>query len=287
MFGNAHYWHALAVMSIALAPAVLHKVFTGNADCISRVYDIMFSFIVEPETFANLLFLIVQVAGFFRFYFLAFPLLDLVSLSQRLINVIKSVTHNVTDLMLVFTLMLFVAYIFSMMGLFLFGQNYAENADDYSAELRGADGSWLNGTVSPGGSELTCFNLLSCFTVTIDYGLRSGDIVDAAMDSSYFTYGQRHVDRVIFGLLFFFVLGVILFDIVTGIIIDTFGALREATAERISYLGNTAFISELERGDYEELGPGFKLEKLENEEQPIRNYMCVGTSCAASMGAAY
>ena len=87
----------------------------------------------------------------------------------------------------------------------------------------------------------------------------------------------------IFGLLFFFVLGVILFDIVTGIIIDTFGALREATAERISYFQNTAFISELERRDYEELGPGFKLEKLENEEQPIRNYMCVGTSCAASM----
>ena len=134
---------------------------------------------------------------------------------------------------------------------------------------------------------LTCFNLLSCFTVTIDYGLRSGDIVDAAMDSSYFTYGQRHVDRVIFGLLFFFVLGVILFDIVTGIIIDTFGALREATAERISYLGNTAFISELERGDYEELGPGFKLEKLENEEQPIRSYMCVHTLRAALMGTAY
>ena len=34
---------------------------------------------------------------------------------------------------------------------------------------------------------------------------------------------------------FFFVLGVILFDIVTGIIIDTFGALREETANRDSY----------------------------------------------------
>jgi hypothetical protein len=52
-------------------------------------------------------------------------------------------------------------------------------------------------------------------------------------------------------------------------------------------LGNTAFISELERGDYEELGPGFKLEKLENEEQPIRSYMCVHTLRAALMGTAY
>ena len=36
---------------------------------------------------------------------------------------------------------------------------------------------------------------------------------------------------------------------------------------------NTAFISEFERSDYEELGPEFKLEKLERDEQPIKNYI--------------
>ena len=57
-------------------------------------------------------------------------------------------------------------------------------------------------------------------------------------------------------------------------IIDKFGELREITNSRNDYFLNTSFISEFERSEYEELGPQFKLEKLEKEEQPIRNYMC-------------
>ena len=62
-------------------------------------------------------------------------------------------------------------------------------------------------------------------------------------------------------------------DIVTGIIIDTFSSLREDTKNRMEYMLNTAFISDLERADYEELGPEFKFDKLQTVDQDMWNYV--------------
>ena len=219
-FNAQHYYEWAVIFSIIMLPFALPQVFVGNSDRPSLVFDTFFKFVVETETIANLMCLSCLAVGYFRFYFLAFPLLDIVTLSPRLVNVIKSVTLNLTDLALVFTLMIFVAYIFSVIGLFMFGQQYVVLGDefDFTGELTGAQRWAVNGTIAPNEETATCFNLLSCFTQTLDAGLRTGDIVDSSMDNTFFQDGQSHIDRVIFGLAFFLVLGVILFDIVTGIV---------------------------------------------------------------------
>ena len=67
-------------------------------------------------------------------------------------------------------------------------------------------------------------------------GLRSGDIVGESFDDVTYEDGAGPwLLRVTYGLLFFLVIGVILFDIVTGIIIDRFSALRQDSAERDKY----------------------------------------------------
>merc|ERR1711988_1434391 len=91
-------------------------------------------------------------------------------------------------------------------------------------------GSWTMG--HPDGFP-TCPNLAMCFFETLDVGMRTGDIVGEAMDSVTYRDGLTYADRVLFGIVFFFLLGVILFDIVTGIIIDTFSSLREETVDRL------------------------------------------------------
>merc|ERR1719198_294038 len=118
-----------------------------------------------------------------------------------------------------------------------------------------------------------CANLAMCFFATLDIGMRTGDIVGNAMDSISYEDGLSYADRVLFGIVFFFLLGVILFDIVTGIIIDTFSSLREETVNRMNYMLNTAFISDIERAEYEENGPDFKFDKLTGEDQPMWNYV--------------
>ena len=87
------------------------------------------------------------------------------------------------------------------MGLYMYGQHYVESADDFA--LGGTlEGTNVTGAVGPSEEFSLCFDLLSCFTTTIDHGLRTGDIVDSAMDSAFFTDGQSYIDRVIFGLVF-------------------------------------------------------------------------------------
>merc|ERR1719235_1885416 len=55
--------------------------------------------------------------------------------------------------------------------------------------------------------------------------------------------------RAVFDLLFFFLISVILFNIIAGIIIDMFGALRDQTNEREDKLQNYCLVSGIARFD--------------------------------------
>ena len=63
----------------------------------------------------------------------------------------------------------------------------------------------------------------------------------------------------------------ILFDIVTGIVVDTFAQLREETDRKIAYHKSTAFISGLTRAEYEEFGLDF--DQLREQDQLHWNYV--------------
>eukprot|EP00622_Pseudochattonella_farcimen_P001912 FR736729.1.p1 GENE.FR736729.1~~FR736729.1.p1 ORF type:complete len:158 (+),score=42.33 FR736729.1:2-475(+) len=67
--------------------------------------------------------------------------------------------------------------------------------------------------------------------------------------------------------MFFLVVGVVPFDIVTGIILDKFGELREDSAARADYFSSTAFISGIENSAYEEVDSSFKFDVLNEEDQ--------------------
>merc|ERR1719181_1572383 len=112
-----------------------------------------------------------------------------------------------------------------------------------------------------------------CFFETLDMGLPSGDIVDASYDTATYRDGLTYADRVVFGLMFFFAVGVILFDIVTGIILDTFGSLREEKADQMEYHRTTSFIAGITDTDYEEIDPQLKFKQLNDEHQNVWNYV--------------
>jgi hypothetical protein len=263
------------VMFLIYAFVLLNTFFQKAVHPVAFAYCSMFNVLMEQKTLAVIVFLTFMCLGLYmpRFYFLTLPLLDLVTLSERLQNVIKAVVIPIADLVTVFVFMIFVIFIFSAFGMYFFGQQMMTWSDDMAfAGGVGQDGM-INGTISFKSDVFTCTNLFNCFTNTLDQGMRSGDISDSSMDAVTYENGLVYADRVLFGLVFFLFLGVILFDIVTGIIIDTFGSLREDTATRIEYLRDTAFISDIERSDYEENGPEFKFEKLEKEDQDRWNYI--------------
>ena len=84
-------------------------------------------------------------------------------------------------------------------------------------------------------------------------------------------------------MTFFIILGVLLFDMVTGIILDTFGALREEVAEREEKMNNETFVSGLTRQSIEEIeGNSIDFETLNTGDQNQWNYLYVGRASEAS-----
>jgi len=85
-------------------------------------------------------------------------------------------------------------------------------------------------------------------------------------------FASNYTTRIFFDLSFFLILGVLLFDMVTGIILDTFGSLREEVAEREGILKDCTFISGLTREYIEELGEGLNFDKINKVDQELWNY---------------
>jgi len=52
----------------------------------------------------------------------------------------------------------------------------------------------------------------------------------------------QYLTRVAFDLSFFVLVGVILFNVITGLMVDTFSSLREEAAERADSLSNECFV---------------------------------------------
>lgn len=81
-----------------------------------------------------------------------------------------------------------------------------------------------------------CDNLLSCFLWIFNYGLRSA----AFMEDAFLT--ERTVPRLIFDLLFFFLVIILALNLIFGIILDNFGKLRQKKNEIERDKENRCFV---------------------------------------------
>eukprot|EP00413_Alexandrium_margalefii_P034516 CAMPEP_0204557436 /NCGR_PEP_ID=MMETSP0661-20131031/30326_1 /ASSEMBLY_ACC=CAM_ASM_000606 /TAXON_ID=109239 /ORGANISM="Alexandrium margalefi, Strain AMGDE01CS-322" /LENGTH=206 /DNA_ID=CAMNT_0051564563 /DNA_START=51 /DNA_END=667 /DNA_ORIENTATION=+ len=122
--------------------------------------------------------------------------------------------------------------------------------------------------------ESSCQNMVDCTVTTLYFGLRRDigrDIEQVTVESGHW-YG-----RVAFDLSFFLLITTVLMNIMFGIIVDTFGALRYNVKTRDLYKRSTTFIASLERSaiDKAALAEGIAsgFDYLEKERQHCWNYM--------------
>jgi hypothetical protein len=172
------------------------------------------------------------------FYFAVALTLDLLTSSPRLVNVVRSVTENIKDLAVTFGLFLVVLYAFSSFGFENFNSQLLMEGEDLEV--------------------LMCDTMLHCFMFFLSDGWRSGDIGSTMIATSPEEFGDNvYGQRVAYDVFFYIIVGVLLNNIVTGIILDTFGALREAQSERDYRLRNECFITGITRQRYESLDLNF------------------------------
>ncbi|XP_023661364.1 inositol 1,4,5-trisphosphate-gated calcium channel ITPR1 isoform X1 [Paramormyrops kingsleyae] len=247
--------------------------FVGNRGTFTRGYKAM---VLDMEFLYHLLYLIICSLGVFvHVFFYSLLLFDLVYREETLLNVIKSVTRNGRSIVLTAVLALILVYLFSIVGYIFFKDDFILEVDRIpnTTVESGASmaGEFLSAGVCKtdnGGNcsmenaleeasedlsedkERTCDSLLMCIVTVLSHGLRSGGGVGDVLRKPS-KEEPLFAARVIYDLLFFFMVIIIVLNLIFGVIIDTFADLRSEKQKKEEVLKTTCFICGLERDKFD------------------------------------
>ncbi|XP_043461353.1 inositol 1,4,5-trisphosphate receptor isoform X1 [Leptopilina heterotoma] len=234
--------------------------------------------ITDVELLYHLLYLIFCVLGIFVHpFFYSVLLFDVIYREETLLNVIRSVTRNGRSIILTAVLALILVYMFSIIGFMFFKDDFLVSVDE---EINSPEKIAMTGSCSKdnmencettetisrsvqendreselinvGGDskERACDSLVMCIVTTLNQGLRNGggigDILRAPSSTE-----PLFVARVVYDLLFFFIVIIIVLNLIFGVIIDTFADLRSEKQQKELILKNTCFICGLNRSAFD------------------------------------
>nr|XP_034962479.1 inositol 1,4,5-trisphosphate receptor type 1 isoform X1 [Zootoca vivipara] len=255
--------------------------FVGNCGTFTRGYKAM---ILDVEFLYHLLYLLICAMGLFvHEFFYSLLLFDLVYREETLLNVIKSVTRNGRSIILTAVLALILVYLFSIVGYLFFKDDFILEVDKLPNETLSPDQHTEAGeamtaeflysnvcriesgencsSVVPSAElfseeaeeedkEHTCETLLMCIVTVLSHGLRSGGGVGDVLRKPS-KEEPLFAARVIYDLLFFFMVIIIVLNLIFGVIIDTFADLRSEKQKKEEVLKTTCFICGLERDKFD------------------------------------
>jgi hypothetical protein len=186
--------------------------------------------------------LVSALAMFQRVWLLyGFALFDVISKFDALQNVIKAITFNKKQLLLTTLLCTVIIYIYA-----LFGYYYL------------IDSFW-NSSFGDAG-ENQCTTVFHCFLTVFSLGPRSsGSIGDMMVRESY-----KPENRVKWYVRFFYdvtamiIVNITGLNIIFGIIIDTFAALRDKRTKMVLNMTTVCFICSLDKTTYDKTSEGYE-----------------------------
>ncbi|XP_075711890.1 inositol 1,4,5-trisphosphate-gated calcium channel ITPR2 isoform X2 [Rhinoderma darwinii] len=245
--------------------------FVGNRGTFTRGYRAV---IMDMAFLYHVVYVIVCMLGLFvHEFFYSFLLFDLVYREETLLNVIKSVTRNGRSIILTAVLALILVYLFSIIGFLFLKDDFIMEVDRLkdrppdsgNGEIRGSSLTTMMGTCqkeecatsipftdgdAEDGIERACDTLLMCIVTVLNQGLRNGGGVGDVLrkpskDEPLFAA------RVVYDLLFYFIVIIIVLNLIFGVIIDTFADLRSEKQKKEEILKTTCFICGLERDKFD------------------------------------
>ncbi|XP_030646441.1 inositol 1,4,5-trisphosphate receptor type 2 [Chanos chanos] len=237
--------------------------FVGNQGTFTRGFKAV---VMDVSFLIHVTFVIICMLGLFiHEFFYSLLLLDIVRREETLQNVINSVTRNGRSIFLTAVLALILVYLFSIGGFIFFKDDFLMEVDRHAApgkieSLRATAGSMtcqedncphsLAEPEEDDGTERVCDTLRMCIVTVMNHGLRNGGGVGDVLrkpskDEPMFA------TRVVYDLLFFFIVIIIVLNLIFGVIIDTFADLRSEKQRKEEILKTTCFICGLERDKFD------------------------------------
>uniref|UniRef100_A0A8C3M120 Inositol 1,4,5-trisphosphate receptor n=1 Tax=Chrysolophus pictus TaxID=9089 RepID=A0A8C3M120_CHRPC len=248
--------------------------FVGNRGTFTRGYRAV---VMDMAFLYHVAYVLVCMLGLcVHEFFYSFLLFDLVYREETLLNVIKSVTRNGRSIILTAVLALILVYLFSIIGFLFLKDDFIMEVDRLKIRTpvpqlesawweefwpRQRESLWdlcsspapLHVQIPPeeeDGIERTCDTLLMCIVTVLNQGLRNGGGVGDVLrkpskDEPLFAA------RVVYDLLFYFIVIIIVLNLIFGVIIDTFADLRSEKQKKEEILKTTCFICGLERDKFD------------------------------------
>lgn len=201
------------------------------------LFSVFFIFTWYPF-YQSALFIVTAFLGFYHTpVWYCVQLFQIVEKSAQLQNVILSVTKNGKNLILTGCLLLVIVYTFAIIAYY----NYSQYI--------------IPENFGHGGN---CDTLARCVLMMLVNGLKYGGGVSEILDFPAWgkANGAEGYVRLIYDFMFFLVLIVIFLNIVFGIILDTFGELRENRDGVVEDQKGKCFICGIERADFDRVSSG-------------------------------
>ncbi|GMH85943.1 hypothetical protein TL16_g10388 [Triparma laevis f. inornata] len=243
-----------ALLAYLSAPWVLRSYLVIPSSKVLSFYCAAYDTITYGPVYTHLLLMVTILVGMDQSFWFTFTLLDCLNMSELLSATIKSVTQPIAQLSQTFALFIIVICCYTAIAFFLFGNSQFVLDDDDNADQ-------------------ACTTLIECFLFSLYVGLREGDM-DAVLADADVADPTVWRNRMLYDITFFVVLGVLLFDVVTGIILDTFGELREEVNDRADKMENETYISGITREKIEELeGNAVDFTQVNQQHQDKWNYL--------------
>ncbi|KAM8755409.1 inositol 1,4,5-trisphosphate-gated calcium channel ITPR3 isoform 1-T1 [Acanthopagrus schlegelii] len=264
--------------------------FVGNNGTFIMGYKAM---VMDVEFLYHLAYVLTSTLGLFvHELFYSILLFDLIYREETLFNVIKSVTRNGRSILLTALLALILVYLFSIVGFLCLKEDFIMEVDPLvqiaaAPQQNEASQDFMKSCSSDGVSctaettavaeqeegsntERACDTLLMCIVTVLNHGLRNGGGVGDVLRKP----SKNEVlfpARVVYDLLFYFIVIIIVLNLIFGVIIDTFADLRSEKQKKEEILKTTCFICGLERDKFDNKTVSFEEHiKLEHN---IWNYL--------------
>jgi len=197
----------------------------------------------------HLLFVIFSALGVWQTPFFAYHMLDLVLRNHQVQYVIKAVTTNGKSVLLIASLGICVVYFFSAFGFFFLRFLYDDSSAGY----------------------LYCDTWFHCLLTTFWWGVsQGGGIGDLSGIPLY--NNNRYWGYIFFSFLYFAIVNILFLNMVFGIILNTFGQLRDAQDDIDEDISTLCTICSISADIFQKTSP-YGFEHHLNEEHPLWNYL--------------
>ena len=191
--------------------------------------------------------------------FLSIETIFIVGIFPSLLNIFKAFTAKFSSLISCLLFTYLVIYVYNWLAIF-----YLRNEFDFGEIMEYQSAQFIN--------EPFCHSSLQCFLVLISYGARSGGgIGDVLPVISYKNDTNMFIARFFYDMTFYIFIIMIMGNVTFGLIVDSFGALRDETYSYENDKENICFICQLSRDGC--LLKNINYDNHVNDEHNIWNYV--------------